>query len=204
LYNRRALDLADIEYLIFRRGANLTRDPTDPSIEKVYDQNNVVVFKNKSVLPRARLVSCWELNDPADPLYDRLFSPDFDYRNCVLVDSTLPFASDTDSGSTGQAVISEYELDHVTVEVNATDSALLVLADNYYPAWIARLDGDLVPVYKTNATFRGVVVPPGIHTVQFEYASARLASGVWISIWATLFAACVAVGDTWWRRRRSG
>ena len=202
LYSRRAMDLAHVEYLIFRRGANLTQELTDPTIEKVYDKQNVVVYRNLNALPRVRLVTCWERHEPTDSLYDRLFAPDFDERQCALVESDLPFFSHTDSLGAGQAAITEYEMDYIDIDVQAHDSSLLILSDNYYPAWGATLDGEPVTVLKTNATFRGVIVPPGTHTVRFEYHSPRLIAGAWISIFATLLAGLVVVGDTWWRRTR--
>ncbi len=115
MFSRQALDLSAVDYLVFRRGANLQQDPADPGVEKVYDRNNVVVFRNLRALPRARLVNCWELHEPSDSLYSRLFESDFDYRRCALVEAPLPFSSRSDTATPGAAAITGYELEAIMV-----------------------------------------------------------------------------------------
>jgi hypothetical protein len=199
---RPALDVDAVNYLVFRRGANLQDDPADPTVEKVYDQNNIVVFHNLAALPRARLVTCWQQRAAGDSLVEGLFQPDFDYRNCVLVEEPLPFASRADSLSPGSAAITHYGLEEVDVEVQATDSALLVLADNYYHDWHVQVDEVDTRLRRVNATFRGVVVPPGEHRVRFYYHSERLAAGAWISLLSALLAAAVIAAGALPLRRR--
>ena len=178
--NRRAVDLAGVDFLIFRRGVNLTDEPADTTLVKVFDEDSVVVYKNLTALPRVRLVGCWERHDPHDSLYERMFSRDFDYRNCVIVDEELPFASWSDS-SAGRARISRYDRERVDIEATTARDALLVLADNNYRDWYAYVDGQPVPTYTVDATFRGVTIPRGEHTVRFEYDSASFRKGVVIS-----------------------
>jgi len=203
MFTRQALDLASIDYILFRRGANLSGDPSDPALAKAYDERGVVAFRNLSALPRARLVTCWERHDPLDTLYDRIWSGDFDYRNCVLVEEDLPFPSTVDSLSLGTARIVKYELETIDIEVDAAREALLVLADNVYPAWKATLDGNAVPIVTVDATFRGVTVPAGRHQVRFEYQSERLRVGTWVTLLSALLAGLV-IGLDWSIRRRSG
>jgi hypothetical protein len=201
-FTRQALDLAAVDFIIFRRGSNLQGDPSDPTLQKAYDQGGVVAYRNLAALPRARLVTCWERHDPADTLYDRLFSADFDYRNCVIVEGDLPFPSAHDSLSPGTATITNYGLEAIDVDVDATREALLVLADNDYPAWMATVDGAPAAVHTTNATFRGVAVPPGRHQVRFEYHSQRLRTGTWVTVLSTLLAGLVIGVDVLIHKRK--
>jgi len=203
MFSRRALDLDDVRYVIFRRGANLSEEPNDPTLKKVFDQSNIVIFENVLALPHARLVTCWELHDPADTLYTRIYDADFDYRNCVVVDSALPFESVNDTLPPGTVGIVKYDLEDVEVKVDAAREALLVLADNNYPAWHATVDGEPAPIITTDATFRGVVVPAGSHTVRFEYHSEQLRIGAWVTIISVLLAGLVIGLDALTHRRRT-
>jgi hypothetical protein len=202
LYSKPALDLAGVDYLIFRRGANLESDPDLPQFEKVFDEAGVVAFRNRDALPRARLVSRWEECPAGDTLCERMFDPGFDYRSVALVEAPLPFESRPEGTPVGSAEIESYELNRVGIRVQALDSSLLVLSDNYYPAWEATLNASPVPVIRANCTFRGVVVPPGESLVLFEYHSPRLVLGAWVSLAATL--SCLAVVAASFRRRADG
>ena len=60
--------------------------------------------------------------------------------------------------------------------------ALLVLADNYYQGWVARIEGEAAPILRVNHTMRGVVVPPGDHEVVFTYEPRDLYVGLYIHL----------------------
>jgi uncharacterized membrane protein YfhO len=100
----------------------------------------------------------------------------------------------------GSAQLASYEPDRVVVDTRASRPALMVLADNYYKGWVARVDGREVPIYRTNHTFRGVVVPAGAHRVEFTFHPADLYTGLYIHL-ATL-ALLAAYGIYLLARRR--
>lgn len=74
------------------------------------------------------------------------------------------------------AVITAYGAQEVVVTTSGEAPGALVLADSFYPGWRATVDGQPAAVYAANVAFRGVLVPPGDHTVVFQYdpASVRL------------------------------
>ena len=57
-----------------------------------------------------------------------------------------------------------------------------MLSDNWYPDWIATVDGAEVPLYRANHTFRGVRVPAGRHTVEFTFDPPDLRAGFFIHV----------------------
>jgi uncharacterized membrane protein YfhO len=67
-----------------------------------------------------------------------------------------------------------------------------VLSETHYPGWRARIDGNIVPVRRTDVALQGVVVPPGHHTVEFELVSMTQRAGAALSI-AGLLACAVLV-----------
>jgi len=70
----------------------------------------------------------------------------------------------------------------VEIETQARNNGLLVLADSFYPAWDARVDGKRVPILRTNWIFRGVEVPAGKHRVVFQWNSFVFNLGLWLSM----------------------
>ncbi len=72
------------------------------------------------------------------------------------------------------AHVTEDTGERVVVRLPEGASGRLVLADTYYPGWTATVDGRSVPVER-DGYVRAVELPPGAHTVVFEYHPAWLA-----------------------------
>lgn len=83
--------------------------------------------------------------------------------------------------------------------VDSPGPGLLVLADNDFPGWEARVDGVPVRILRSHVAFRAVAVPQGTSRVTFEYRPSSLRAGV---ILAALGAVAVAVAIAVARRRR--
>jgi hypothetical protein len=45
----------------------------------------------------------------------------------------------------------------------------LVTGENYYPGWVATIDGEKTDIYKCNYLLMGINVPPGEHEIIFRY-----------------------------------
>lgn len=61
-------------------------------------------------------------------------------------------------------------------------SVLVVLADNYYPGWVARVDGKEKEILRVNGRLRGVWVEEGEHTIVFSYRPLSFYLGFWITL----------------------
>ncbi len=75
------------------------------------------------------------------------------------------------------------EPERITIDCASQGGRLLVLSDTWYPGWKAWVDGVESPLYRVNRIFRGVVLPRGVHRVEFRYlprsfAAGRLISGI--------------------------
>jgi hypothetical protein len=80
--------------------------------------------------------------------------------------------------------------------------ALLVVADNWFPAWHATVDGEEAVVLRAYHTLRAVPVGAGEHTVDMYYSSDLVRRSLWLSV--LLFSGLVAaLAARAWRRRRT-
>ncbi len=76
------------------------------------------------------------------------------------------------------------------LRVRTEEPALLVVADNWYPAWHAEIDGREVPVLRANHSLRAVEVDAGEHEIVFTYRSRILS----LSLWASLLSMMAVLG----------
>ncbi len=134
----------------------------------IWQDDTSYIVKNTTALPRAFLVSNFEVESNSSKILGKLFSSGFDPRESVIVEKNLPFMS-SDERNSGSAKIDSYHENGVEVSTNSNKDSILVLLDNYYPGWNAYIDSEKTPVYRANYTFRAIVVPKGNHIVKLVY-----------------------------------
>ncbi|HSJ16027.1 MAG TPA: hypothetical protein VK939_16585 [Longimicrobiales bacterium] len=171
----RLADLLNVEYMVAPAPVQI------PGYEEVFRGGAAVIYRNPDALPRAFLVGETETLEGAAALA-RIFSDGFEPRRTAVVSAALPADVAPQPGVEGGVVWEERSAERALLRVSADRPALLVLTDNYYPSWKARIDGRLVPVYRTNHAFRGVAVPAGTHQVEFFYDARPLRAAALTSI----------------------
>jgi hypothetical protein len=107
--------------------------------------------------------------------------------------------------ATDRCQIVHYDPQRVEIDAELASPGVLVLADTYYPGWVAKVtsEGDRVPravnILRTNRILRGVPLPAGRHHVTFRYRPASVIWGAAISM-AALLALAAWSGVTLCRR----
>jgi hypothetical protein len=166
------LNAANVRYLI--TGAQLQ----EPWLREVH-RGSAFVYENPGALPRAWLVASVVNASQPDGALAAFRQPGFDPRTTAVVNASSPVVL-PQGELQGSATLRTYSPDRVEVATRANREALLVLADNYYEGWTARVDGTVRPIVRTNHTFRGVVVPAGSHTVEFTFHPGALYTGLYV------------------------
>ena len=87
-------------------------------------------------------------------------------------------ASEAPPGFDGASRVLRLTPDRVVLEVEASSSGFVVLADAFDPAWRATVDGEAAPVRRANVAFRAVAVPLGRHVVEMLYRPRSAARGL--------------------------
>jgi hypothetical protein len=150
-------------------------------------------------LPRARLVGA-AVVQPDEAAVAYMMSPRFDPEREVVLPEAPPLALDGEpaSGSVTWVTRSPNEL---TLSVTTERPALLVVADNWYPAWHATVDGVDTPILRAYHTLRAVPLEAGEHTVDMVYRAADVTRSLWVSV-LLLVGLVTATGWATWRERR--
>jgi hypothetical protein len=171
----RLADITNTEYLLIPQRIE------HPSLEEVFVGSQVAIYRNLAVLPRAYLVGATEIV-AGNAAIERLLAPGFDARTTAILAEPLPATVEIQPGATGTVEWIEKQVDRFTLRVSVDRPALLVVLDNYYPAWRATVGGRETPIHRANHTFRAVEVPAGEHMVAFRYTPVSLRTGALVSL----------------------
>jgi hypothetical protein len=150
------------------------------------------VYRNTRAFPRAFVVHSVEPVSDGDAAIRRMKSGGFDPRRMVVVEA-LSVADAALLGRTepaeamSPAEVVTYEDSRVELRTVTSAVGVLILTDILYPGWSASLDGKPVPIYPANYAFRGVVLTPGRHLIEFAYRPTSFVLGSAVSVISLLF-----------------
>ncbi len=150
--------------------------------EKIAEVDGVQIFRNHGALPRAYLVPRARVVADRRDMFRIMSKEDFDPSREALLEAPLSCPlPEAAPESPGTARITEYRTTHVEVEVDTPQDAVLVQTDAYYPGWTVAIDGEATEIFPVYYVWRGVRVPAGRHTVEFNYFPVSLKAGLAVS-----------------------
>ncbi|NQW30810.1 MAG: YfhO family protein [Ignavibacteria bacterium] len=166
-------------------------------------QNGLMIYENRTVLPRAWFVDSVKVESDKMKLLHMLRDGTFNPRSVAFVETatganTQPLTGESKVKITGKSN------QKLSFDVSTTASSFLVVSEVYYPEWHAYIDGQEVTTHKTDFLLRGLVVPAGKHTVEFRYQSDAFQQGRLISMASNSITALVGLMALFvWSRKRS-
>ncbi|HTE04766.1 MAG TPA: YfhO family protein, partial [Planctomycetota bacterium] len=158
------------------------------------------LVENPWFLPRARLVSGAVVQADDDLALEALRDPGFPRSRCVVLAQGSPAPAAADA--IGSARIVTSRPDRVRVEIAPSADGWLLLADTYFPGWVATVDGQPREIVRANVGLRAVAVHPGERVVEFRYEPASFRAGAWLSIATAIGLALASASVAWASRRR--
>lgn len=128
------------------------------------------IIEFTGTLPRAKLYSDWQVNTNDPAVLKTLADPNFDPLKTVLVDAAgknLPATAT--NGNSGSVEFKSYAPKKIVFDANAAAPSVFLLNDKYDPHWRVTVDGQPAELLRCNFLMRGVYLPTGRHTVEFNY-----------------------------------
>lgn len=140
-----------------------------PGLKEIFRSQQSVVYEFTPALPRAYFVdSVMNLKSMAglNMIKNNMFDP----KQKAFVEGAGTLKVDRPDTSV-YAHITNYSEEHITISAKASGNNFLFLGDTYYPnGWKALIDGKETQIYRANHGFRGIMVPAGVHKVEFIFA----------------------------------
>ena len=152
--------------------------------------DGIKMEKLDMVLPRLLLVRNYEILPGRDQLFARMAKPDFDPAHTVLLEQEpdpRPVASD----QKGTVKLLDSSTDHLTIEADIPQPAILLITDAYSKGW--RVTSAHYKVLPANYILRAIPLAAGHHRFRLEYMPAGFLAGKWISLISILLFAGLVV-----------
>lgn len=177
-----------------------------PSLDKNYFDlvlenmvMNVRIYKVKDSLERAYISNSWLWKDSHAAIMNQMMDAEMSGYNPTMITLVEPNKNSNMNyrhkvihlppGEENEVRLVKDLPEHVWFYVRASVPCFLVLADQYYPGWQARVDSHIVPIYRANGVQRAVHLPAGGHFVEFNYEPESVRIGIMLS-----FIACGLIG----------
>lgn len=148
---------------------------------------NLRIWRVNDCLPRAYFRSRWRSIDPRFSAMKEIvdLKSQFDpWRTTFVEDGKKPVAGVQPQGEkpeTAESIqplqVDEPVPEHLILMGSFAEDGIVVIADQFYPGWVALVDSAPAKILRVNGFQRGVPVSKGQHTIEFLYRPASLTAG---------------------------
>ncbi|MFQ5868425.1 MAG: hypothetical protein ACE5JC_00835, partial [Candidatus Zixiibacteriota bacterium] len=183
------IDLLSLKYLL------APYDFENMKYKAVRDFGRFKIYENRNFIPRVRLVDRYEVIRESQKALKRVAAASFDHRESVILEKAPPFPSAQELMLKGQARIVQDNINDLTVETQLDHPGILILADNYYPAWKAYVDGEPTEIIRANYIHRAVFLPAGRHQVLFKFENRYYQTSLYISLLTIVGLVVIILGN---------
>lgn len=183
-YRQKILNIVGIKYVL-NRSEILTGDYSPDTVTFPEEKYKLAwqkglwqAYENKNITQRIFITNKYKVVNE-DKALQTLLNKDFNEKETlVLYEDPKIKQSDLKQS----LKVDSYTPNKITISAKTSSDALLYVSDNYYPGWIASIDGQDNKIYLANYTFRAVVVPAGDHKVVFEFKPQSFYYGIYIAL----------------------
>ncbi len=163
-----------------------------------------ILMESDSVPPYVRVVS-GAAKLPEDQIPPTIVDPRFPVDAVALyADTTAVTPTPIQPGrmpgpSTVRASLADWAPGAMRVSLtgHSDSTAYLLVSENWYPDWHAKVDGKPAPLLRADHTFLSVALPPGAREVTFRFTSSAYERGKAITLLALLAAVLLSTAPFW-------
>jgi hypothetical protein len=158
------------------------------------------IYQNLTAFPRAWFVDSLSVIPETEVRLQKMRDPYFNPRSLAIVESKIEGVFKPDSCYAQETF---FDMHNVKYEVATDKNAFLVLSEIYYPAgWKAFIDGKETVIYPTNHILRGVIIPPGKHTLEMKFISETYRLSLILSLTGLLATVVLLVIGIGWEMKK--
>jgi len=185
LYKEKILDLLGVKYLVDKD--DNPKETFEPDIIKyprdryklIWQNGKFKVYENKKALPRIYFADRIIVKENNQEIIDELYKNNYG-KQIAVIEENIDYNVSEELEPNPKII--KYSPNKIVINTNTKKNKFLVISDNYFPGWKATIDGKDIKIYRTNYTFRGLIVPSGNHILEFNYQPLSFKIGEIISV----------------------
>lgn len=154
----------------------IAKQPARPEQQSLFEaESGIKAFRNPELRLRA-----WSVHEAVSAgafpeLRAQLNAPNFPvYQRTVLLGETPALQS----CSGDEVTITTRSANRVRLRADMRCTGMVILADSAFPGWQAAIDRQPARIWETYGVTRGVVVPAGIHEIEFAFRPRSVFTGL--------------------------
>ncbi len=155
-------------HLLLGENYYVGKQPLHPEFAEVFTaRSGLKIYHNPLAFPRA-----WTVHEVVSianrsEIHARLDQPLDTLHREAFVSGEAPKLERCDRPDTVSVV--EKSTNRMALQASMACRGMVILADSYFPGWVATIDGRDAPIYETYGTLRGVVAEAGEHRIEMRY-----------------------------------
>jgi hypothetical protein len=210
LFTPNVLALTNTRYLL----TDMEEVPFVPNLSRLQGPvrdaagNNVYLYRVNGDHPYA-WVTPIAVKAPDDQVLATVLDPRFNVKTAALFDTSARVAVTTGVQTLPPPLalttnVASYEPGRVRIDLSqpAPAGSSLVVSENYYPGWVATVDGKPARIGRADYSLTGVELPAGGRSVSLEFTSPAYQRGKVITWLAILLGFVLLFVGIWQDRRR--
>ncbi|MDW5594530.1 hypothetical protein VSS74_09295 [Conexibacter stalactiti] len=148
-------------------------------LRSAYSGTDAKIYRNEVAAPRVVVARDVVLAADEDEEFAGVVADGFDPRRTVVArtDDLPPGVAADQLAGAGSAHVVDEENARVTIRTETDAQALVMLGDAWAPGWKVTVDGRPARQVRSDLVMRGVVVPAGVHEVEWSYSVPGLRAG---------------------------
>lgn len=147
----------------------------------VFEDKSVAVLRNDKALPRAFVVTQWEVLDKKKEVLTKLISNNFPIDKKIILEQPFNLYTQSNQNISFAEYIT-FESSLQKIKATTQNPGFLFISDTWYPGWKAFVDGKVTPIFIADYTFRAIPISKGTHIIDMKYEPESFRRGVWVSL----------------------
>jgi len=122
-----------------------------------------------------------------------MLDPEFNLNKTVVLEENVNLAKSKIALKKDEVTYLSYNQNLSVIKTDSENSGILFVGDAFYPGWYVKVDGEINKMYRANFAFRGVLLSPGEHIVEFIYNPLSFRWGRFISLSTSLIMIAIII-----------